>query len=60
MRNQGQENDEDQEQDRREGGMTKYARGGIAITIASAPQDERERTRSGSQPRYPYQDSQPF
>jgi hypothetical protein len=38
--------------------MTKYARGGLAITIASVPAEER--ARSGSQPRYPYQDSEPF
>ena len=38
--------------------MTRYARGGIAITIASAPQEER--SRSGSQPRFPYRDRAPF
>lgn len=40
------------------GGMTKFARGGIAMTINTIPQEERER--SGSQPRYPYDDAQPF
>jgi len=35
-----------------EGGLTRFAKGGMAITIASAPADER--SRSGSQPRYPY------
>jgi len=39
------------------GGMTKASRGGIAITIASASVEER--SRSGSQPRFPYQ-QQPF
>jgi len=47
------------EGERREApGMTRYARGGVAITIAAAPAEER--SRSGSQPRYPYMDSEPF
>ncbi len=40
------------------GGMRKYARGGIALTISSVPQDER--SRSGSKPRFPYMDQEPF
>ena len=38
--------------------MQKYAKGGVAMTINSVPQEER--SRSGSQPRYPYNGDQPF
>lgn len=41
-----------------QGGMTKFARGGISMTISTVPQEERER--SGSQPRYPYEQAEPF
>lgn len=40
-------------------GMRKFAKGGVAITISASPeQDERER--SGSKPKYPFMDLDPF
>ena len=41
-----------------DGGLRRYTKGGIAMTIVAAP--EAERSRSGSQPRYPYMDREPF
>jgi hypothetical protein len=63
MKNQKQLDERDQPRRQGEGaeddgGMRRYARGGIALTIASAPEEERQR--SGSQPRYPYSDQEPF
>ena len=41
------------------GGMRKYAKGGMAITISASPgQDARQR--SGSKPRFPFEDLDPF
>jgi len=38
--------------------MTKFAKGGIALTINTVHQEERER--SGSAPNFPYDHAQPF
>ena len=39
--------------------MRKYARGGVAITISASPEQE-ERERSGSKPKFPFMDLDPF
>ena len=41
------------------GGMRKFAKGGVAITISASPEQE-ERERSGSKPKYPFMDLDPF
>ena len=38
--------------------MKRFAKGGIAMVISTVP--EEERSRSGSQPRFPYQGEEPF
>jgi hypothetical protein len=58
MRNQNALGGEEEERDQRQAAVAKCSRGGIAMTINSLPQDEH--SRSGSQPRYPYMDRQPF
>ena len=39
--------------------MQKYAKGGFAMTI-SASMEQEERSRSGSKPKFPFMDQQPF
>ena len=40
--------------------MSRMAKGGVALTITASPEDSNNRSRSGSKPRYPYQDQEPF
>jgi len=52
--------EDDYAEDRRQStaGLAKFAKGGISMVINAAPAEER--SRSGSQPRFPYQDAVPF
>lgn len=40
--------------------MRRYAKGGMAITINLTGSQGREENRSGSKPRYPFMDQEPF